>query len=278
MTYAPVVPLSGLAGWRFLQRTADQQEKAFSASADIQRDTDYFKAKIGEIDTAEQLVADRRLLRVALGAFGLQDDIQNRYFICKILEDGTLNTDALANRLADDRYKAFSSAFGFGNFDTPSTKISDFGDEIVAKFRKQQFEAAVGEQDNSMRLALNAMRELGDIAGGSAGDRTKWFKVLGTPPLRQVFETAFGLPSSFAQIDIDKQLEIFRDRAESAFGSAGFDVFQDEAQREVLVQKFLVRSQIDDITAAGTTSSALTIMQSNVAFARSLRANFWANR
>ena len=278
MTYAPVVPLSGLAGWRFLQRTADQQEKAFSASADIQRDTDYFKAKIGEIDTAEQLVADRRLLRVALGAFGLQDDIQNRYFIRKILEDGTLNTDALANRLADDRYKAFSSAFGFGNFDTPSTKISDFGDEIVAKFRKQQFEAAVGEQDNSMRLALNAMRELGDIAGGSAGDRTKWFKVLGTPPLRQVFETAFGLPSSFAQIDIDKQLEIFRERAESAFGSAGFDVFQDEAQREVLVQKFLVRSQIDDITAAGTTSSALTIMQSNVAFARSLRANFWANR
>ena len=40
---------------------------------------------------------------MALGAFGLQDDINNRYFIRKILEEGTTNEDALANRFSDTR-------------------------------------------------------------------------------------------------------------------------------------------------------------------------------
>ena len=86
MSYQPVIPSAGLAGWNFLQRTYDAQFKAFNASAQLQRDTDYFREKVGEIQSAEDLVKDRRLLSVALGAFGLQDDIDNRYFIQKILQ------------------------------------------------------------------------------------------------------------------------------------------------------------------------------------------------
>ena len=32
------------------------------------------------------------------------------------------------------------------------------------------------------------------MAGRTSGDRTKWFEVMGTPPLRQVMEGALGLP------------------------------------------------------------------------------------
>ena len=86
----------------------------------MMRDTDYFAAKIGEIDSAEQLVSDRRLLSVALGAFGLHADIDNKYFIRKVLEDGVLKEDALANRLTDERYKSLTKAFGFGDFSVPA--------------------------------------------------------------------------------------------------------------------------------------------------------------
>ena len=76
--FQPIIPTDGLAGWRFLQRTYDTQLDSFARSAPVQRDTDYFAQKIASVTSAEELVADRRLLTVALGAFGLQDDINNR--------------------------------------------------------------------------------------------------------------------------------------------------------------------------------------------------------
>ena len=77
MSFQPIIPMSGLGGWAFLNATRNSQTKAFEQSPAISRDTDYFEARIGDIDSAEALVSDRRLLRVALGAFGLQDQMQN---------------------------------------------------------------------------------------------------------------------------------------------------------------------------------------------------------
>ena len=81
MSFVPVIPTAGLAGWSYLQRTGDDQKRIFTESSDVQRDTAYFRDRIGTITTAEELVSDRRLLKVALGAFGLGDDINNKYFI-----------------------------------------------------------------------------------------------------------------------------------------------------------------------------------------------------
>ena len=131
VSYQPIVPFSGFQGWKFLNRTMAVQKEAFVKSPEIQRDVDYFKANIGKINTAEELVADRRLLSVTLGAFGLDADIKAKAFIRKILQDGTLADDALANRLSDKRYLEMSRIFGFGDFPTPSTKISDFGKKIT---------------------------------------------------------------------------------------------------------------------------------------------------
>ena len=90
MSYTPAIPLSGYAGWAFLKRTMPTQQASFNAAPQNKRDEDYFREKIGTINTAEQLVNDRRLLRVALGAFGLDKDINNKFFIQKVLQDGTL--------------------------------------------------------------------------------------------------------------------------------------------------------------------------------------------
>lgn len=260
--FQPVLPLSGLPGWVMLNRTMDSQTAAFDASPEIRRDTAYFEANIGAVKTAEDLVSDRRLLRVALGAFGLEDDIDNRFLIRKVLEDGVAKPEALANKLSDERYKQLSSAFGFGSVVFGArTGEEGFGAEITAKFRARSFEVAVGQQDETLRLAMNAARELAEIGDDDANDSTKWFRILGTPPLRSVFETAFGLPAGFGQLDIDRQLEIFREAAKDKLGIGSVDDFADEALREKLVETYLLRDQIKAFEAQTPQSIALTLLQ-----------------
>lgn len=262
MTYTPALPLGGYAGWAFLKRTMAGQTKAFNASPDLTRDDAYFRSKIGQITTAEQLVNDRRLLKVALTAFGLEKDIDNKAFIKKVLEDGTLKSGSLANRLADKQYLKMSAAFGFGDFAVPSTKISTFPDTILSAYRSRQFESAVGEQNPDLRLALNAQRELAAIAAKStSSENAKWFTVMGNAPLRKVFEKALGLPSSIGALNLDQQLQAFKDKAQAQLGSGSIAQFSDPAKLEGLLKRFLLRSEADSFAQSGTGNSALQLVQ-----------------
>ena len=260
MSFQPVIPQSGLAGWRFLQRTFDAQTRAFEGGAALTRDTAYFEARIGQINTADELVQDRRLLRVALGAFGLQQDINQRFVIRKVLEGGVLTQDSLANRLGDDRYRELSRAFGFGDFSTPNTKLSDFPGRITSLYRRQQFELAVGEQNETMRLALNATRDLLELARSNESETTKWFRIMGRPPLRAIFETAFGLPRSFGGLDLEQQLGIFQDRARSQLGLTSLTELGDPAQLDKLMQRYLLRADTGLQPATGSSTIALQLL------------------
>ncbi len=244
MSFAPVIPISGYAGWVFLKRTMDKQTEAFNKQTVFQREEAYFRDNIKQIRTADALVDDPRLLRIALTAYGLEADMPNKFFIRKVLEEGTLKTDSLANKLADSRYKEFTNAFGFGNFSVPRTQLSDFADKMLAKYRDQRFQEAVGEQNGDMRLALNAEVELAHLAGSSSSDASKWFSVLGSPRLREVFEKAFGLPSGFATIDIDKQVEMIKEKAKASFGESTVAQFTDSEKMQKLVRNFLIRSEV----------------------------------
>lgn len=265
MSFQPVVPFGGFAGWQFLKRTQEAQQSAHDNAAIIQNNIKYFRNNIAEINSAEALVSDRRLLSVALGAFGLDDDINNRYFIRKVLEDGTLKDDALANKLSDKRYLELSQAFGFGDFPTPRTVLSDFPDEIISAYKTRQFEVSVGEQNSEMRLALNVERELPKLADKDMSVDAKWFTVMGSQPLREVLQTALGLPQSFASIDLDQQLEVFKDRAESVFGSKDIAQFNNPEKMDELIRLYLARAQLAqqsfDLSPA---RAALTLLQSGI--------------
>ena len=263
MSFSPALPLSGYAGWAFLKRTQQSQQASFNASAQNKRDEDYFRAKIGSISTAEQLVNDRKLLKVALGAFGLDNDINNKFFIQKVLSDGTLSTKALSSKLADKQYEKFSAAFGFGDFAIPNTKMSDFADKIITAYRTRQFESAVGDQNNDLRLAMNIEREMPGIAGKTtSSENSKWYSVMGNTALRTVFQTALGLPSSTATLDIDQQLTIFKSRTQAQFGNENVSQFTDKAAMDKLIKKFLTRSEAT--AQSGVNNPALTLLSQGV--------------
>jgi len=399
MSYTPVVPLSGYAGWTFLQRTLDAQQKAFNQSATVQRDIDYFNENITKVDSAEGLVSDYRLLKVALGAFGLQDEIGSKYFIQKILSEGVENGDSLANKLSDKSFYKFAQAFSFVSENAAAPERNDFADElnltidgdgylqveldsgetaytrnatlmrdsdgrivtsggnaiipeivirdvftsisvdsdgtirgtcepggpaqrlgqitlstfedesalgltetglfteteasgepmtgspgdlgfgrilqsemvaaesafdfasITAAYQTRSFEVAVGEQNSSMRLALNLDRELSELAAKDVSDAAQWYNVMGSEPLREVFDSAFGLSDAFATLDVDRQLEIYRDKADAYFGNSELSQFTDEEKRTELIRLFLVRSEIGGGNAGMSSAQmALTLL------------------
>lgn len=259
MTFQPYVPTGGLGGWRFLQATLPTQKAAFEAGGAIRADMAYFRDRIADIQTPQDLVSDFRLLKVALGAFGLSDEIGSPYLIRKVLEEGTLDPGALANRLSDKRYRDLSKAFGFGDFAVPNTVMSDFPDSIERRYMDREFEIAVGRTDEAMRLALNARRELPALAAGTGSDLAKWYTLMGTPSLRTVLEGALGLPQSFAALPIDKQLAIFRDRSEAAFGTSEVGKLGSGETVGRLIDRFAVRAGFE--TRSAITSPALQILR-----------------
>lgn len=265
--FAPVVPVGGLVGWTLLNRTIDRQTTLFNAAPALQRDTDHFVQRIAEVQSAADLVSDRRLLRVALGAFGLQDDIDSRAFIRTIIEQGTEVDDALANRLADDRYRSLAEAFGFLSGTAQGTTAQgrpppDFAERIVDQFRRREFEVAVGEQDGALRIALNADRAFAALATEEGSDTALWFRILGTPPLREAFEGALGLPKSFAQLDLDRQLEDIKSLAARRLDITSPKDLADDTLREGLIRQFLLRDQLSSFAISSSQSIALTLLQS----------------
>ncbi|MEX5597725.1 DUF1217 domain-containing protein [Pseudophaeobacter sp. C1-32P7] len=259
--YQPIIPADGIVGWRILQATYDKQFETFSNDTLLKSESDYFRENIGNIKTAGDLVKDTRLLGIALGAFGLDDQLPMKALVQKVLEEGSSADDALANRLGDDRWVAFTEAFGFGPGDTVKTGSVEDMENIIFSNKTQSFEAAVGVQNESMRIALFAERELVNIAtdlnedGEPTSIDTKWYNIIGQPALQKMFQTTFNLPPSFIQLDVDRQLEIYKDRAQNFLGTDDLSVYADPEKMEELTTRYLAQAQLADYQSSQSSAS-----------------------
>lgn len=255
MSYIPAIPIGGVAGLRFLERTDDVQRAAHARSPEVQRNIAYFSENISKIETAEELVADRRLLSVVLGAYGLGDEVDKKAFVQQILEQGVETSDTLGSRLNNQSYIEMTSAFRFDREGFSRTGSPTLRDEVISKYLSQSYEIAVGESDSSLRLALDFKRRAIEVT-----DRG-WYAVLGDRPTRAVFETALGIPESAAGIDIDKQKEMFEERAFSVFGSTDPTAISDPAVMDKVVARFLVLEQAKNGPSSTTPGyTALTLL------------------
>ncbi len=262
----PSAPIGGIAGWRFLQRTQESQLEAFKATPALDRELTYFKENISKIESVEDLVKDYTLFKVALGAFGMEDKIADKFFFKKVLEEGSEAEGAFSLKLTDTKFREMAEAFGFGNAGGPKVAESDFAQKITDAYQVRQFEKAVGESDSSMRLALNLEREIGKYADGPFPETVGWFQLMANPPLREVFETALGLPKTIGTLDIDRQRALFQNASARVFGSKSMDVFQDPENVDKLLRNFFAQEQINSGPGPLTKGmGALTLMQNAVA-------------
>lgn len=264
MSFTPIVGGGGYLGYRLLQRSQDKQQAAFNRSPQITRNIAYFQANISKATTAADLVNDRRLLSVALGAFGLDDEIDKKAFVRKVLESDTTDQKSLVNRLSDPRYQAFAEAFGYGDTTKGANVTGDtFASDIVSRYKQLEFERSVGDVDPDIRLALNFKREIGDVANGASVDTAGVLQILGDGPLRQFVTAALGLPTTIANLPVDRQKQLVENGLQRAFGSKSPAVFKDSAKVDKAIQRFFALRQIQNgAQASSPASTALTLLQS----------------
>lgn len=275
MTFSPVIPSSGLTGWSFLQRTLDRQEDLFAKSPEIKRDIDYFKENIGNIKTVDDFMGDRRIQKVALGAFGLGDELDKGAFVRKVIEEGIRvaspgQSASFAVRLNNPDYLSLARTFSFpenagtknDNGETIGLSLSESViNELADKYERQSFEIEVGDVDQNMRLSLNFERRISEFAGQGLTEDGGWFRLMGSVPMRTVLEGAFNLPSQFSSLDIDKQKDILKDKAFQKFGEKSIEVFTDPKNVESLIKDYLLRSELDSGPSSSTPGfAALTIL------------------
>ncbi|GIX15476.1 MAG: flagellar protein [Paracoccaceae bacterium] len=273
MSFLPAIPIGGIAGWQFLKRTEEAQRAVFDKNALIARETAYFRENIAKADSIDKLMADRTLLKVALGAFGLEDELPKKAWIRKILEEGTQSNEALAMRLTDRRYRQFAEAMGYGNPGGARVADPGFADRMIAAYRTRQFEVAVGEVDDDMRLALNFRRAIAEVVSAKT-EKARWFAIMGDKPIRTVIDAALGMPKELAKVDVDKQVDFYAERAARVLKIDDPQELADPGVVEETIRRFLVRRQIENGPSALTPGmGALTLLQGAVGFQNLVLSN-----
>ena len=227
--FQPVVPLTGIGGWNFLQATYDRQLQTFADSAQVRNDRDYMTEKLSKPIAVEDFLKDARLMRTTLTAFDLSGEEWKRGFVSKVLKEAATPESSFLARLNNPQYTRFAEALRpvDGKITINPEKIQEIG----ARFEAASFELAVGEVDNDLRLSLNYQSEIVDIAGSGASDDTILYRMLGSVPVRTVLEGATNLPTDIRKLPIEKQAEI-RGYAEvelETLAPAVLDAFSEEA-------------------------------------------------
>jgi hypothetical protein len=261
MSFQPIIPIGGLAGWEFLKRTQARQEETFARSPVVRQATTSFTNDFTKITSAKDLVDDRQTLSVVLGAFGLKADLDNRAFIRQVIADGTEGRGALANRLADKRYLALAQELAHLAPGASGTPASGLAESLARRYQASEFEIAVGNSNETMRFALAFGRKMPEIAEASRTDAARWFQILGDPPTRRVMETALGLPKEFAALDIDEQVKRLQAAAMKWFGTDTVSELATPEMAEKITQRYLLMNQLRETQSSMSGAAvALTLL------------------
>ena len=212
----------------------------FQQRPSIAASIDYYKNTIGRIASADALIADKRLLNVALSAFNLEALAGNPDSVKKLLtEDPTADT-SLA--YTDTRYKEFADAFaslrvgGTGPSLSSPTNIAT----IVAKFTGNEFEKSLSAKVTEANANHGAMTV---------------YTVLGDATLSAVSRKALNLPDQTGALSVAQQV--------SALSRAHFDVnkLTEPGQLAKFITRFLVNTGTDQINAASGGAAILSLFQ-----------------
>lgn len=257
--FQPVIPLSGIGGWRFLQSTYDRQLQSHSESPQIRADRNYMIGKLSQPISTEDFLNDKRLLRVALTAFDLGGEEWKRGFISKALTEAADPESTFLARLNNPKYTAFADTFASasGTISLSEATVQD----LAARFNAAAFEVSVGEVDDSMRLALNYQSEITRLAGSGAGESAILYRILGDVPVRTVLEKATGLPDSIRKLPIEKQAEMLKSALQKSFGISKPADLASVANTDRVIQRYHALEAVASASAAMSgAANALTLL------------------
>lgn len=221
---------STFSSYNLVARDLGRTLSAVQRQPSVKTETAYYLSKIVNVKSADDFVADRRLLKYAMTAFGLKDMAYATAFVRKILVEGHDDPSAFANKLTDARYVEFAKIFDFKRYGAATTSFSATKQDVADKYARQMLESSSGAGNEGVRLALYFERVAPHIVSAA--------EILADKALSEVARTALRLPSSFALIGIDKQISIIEDRLK-------IEDFRSPAKLSKFLQRFAAMWDLD---------------------------------
>ncbi|APG47630.1 DUF1217 domain-containing protein [Phaeobacter porticola] len=213
---------------------------------------DEVDGKLAGYENPRQYVFDFDAFEAGLDVFNINERALDFNVMIRAFESDLSSEISYANLHRDPKLKAMASAFAFNPGGSDRTYPPGFAEEIAGLYKDQNFEIAIGESDPNMRLALAFERELQSIADAGGSEDAHWFGIIGSPPLKSFFETALGLPSSFGQLSVDRQVTEMKDRAFASFGTTHPADLLEADKLDEFRNRFLLLSELNsDLTATG---------------------------
>ena len=186
---------------RFLSGTEKKTAKAAA-----EKEAEHYTDKLGKISTRKELLADRRLIDVALVARGIDPKKVTNDYIRKIFESDLGDPKSFANTEKDYRFAEIAASYNFdrkGNVIRTSSEVIQTAGGILETtnlYLRQTIESTQGEENAGVRLALYFERKVADI--------TSAYDILSDNALSEVFRTVFSLPDEVAAMDVDQQAKL----------------------------------------------------------------------
>ncbi|MEP2979873.1 MAG: DUF1217 domain-containing protein [Lentilitoribacter sp.] len=240
--------MTTFSDYRLIARDMQSSLQRVAEDNVVSRDTDYYLENISKVDTIEDFLKDDRLFSYAMKAHGLEEMTYAKGLMRKVLEGGTDDDDALANKFTDPRYKQFAEAFDFNTHGDNATVFTAAQQGTVDKYLQQTLEEEAGEDNQGVRLALYFERKMPEILEENTSNTAIAFSILGDSALADVVRTALSIPSETAVADIDIQ-------AENIIEKLDFDELRDPEGMEKFMERFTNLWEVDN-PSGGATSAA----------------------
>jgi Protein of unknown function (DUF1217) len=143
-----------------IRRTAEQVQVA--------RETEYYKANIGNVTSIDAFLDDYQLYSYAMKAHGLEDMTYAKAFMRKVMESDLSDENSYANLLTDERYRNFAMAFSFSQ----STEVvqSDAQEDALIGLYNQSIanqDDAVEEDTGYFNAVINTVTTVDQLWGNS---------------------------------------------------------------------------------------------------------------
>ncbi|MGR3824810.1 MAG: DUF1217 domain-containing protein [Salipiger marinus] len=249
---------AALAGVFDFAARAAAEDAGEPFTSTLEKFTSVVAARAAPIAKPADLFSDIPLMLASFDFFDFPQTADRVPFANRVLSSDLSDPTSLANVHPDPRVKVFAQAFTFPETDPRRSYPAGFAEQIVENYLDRQFEIQVGEADPTLRLALSLDRELSTVVANGRTNDSRWFSVMASTPLREVFETMFGFPDSFGALDIDQQLVKLKQRAERVFGTDQLADLASSDKLEEMRRLYLTRSAV----AANPLNSSATIVLS----------------
>lgn len=228
-------------------------EELTAAQEAATEEAEYYQEKIAGIRTVSELLADRGVIDVVLGAFGFDPEEVTDDFLKQVFASDLDDPKSFVNKQTDQNWAEMLASFNFdsdGNLtdDTVGT-IQQRGDtlETINLYLRQTLEESEGESNEGVRLALYFER--------TAPTLTDAYDLIADEALLEVFRTAFGYSEDFSNMDVDVQAKIVEDNLD-------LSEMQDPEKMERFLQRYTAMYDTENATYD---TSALTILSGGTA-------------